>query len=196
MRIGILGGAFDPIHSGHIRAAQAAMEALELDHVLMLPSGEPPYKRCHASRKDRMRMVELACADVAGLVPCDMEIKRPGATSSSTLRALKKPPEDATSIHPRHGRRESLSQVARHRRDQRYGDLRGHRPGLSRSACARACASSPREGPDISSGDGAGPGSGGHAHRRSGARKGGEVHRERGFTCANTPRNGDTGKAR
>lgn len=90
MRIGILGGAFDPIHSGHVDAALAAMGCLGLDRVLVLPSGEPPYKRCHASRADRMRMVELACEGHAGMIPCDIEINRPGKTYTvDTLRALK-----------------------------------------------------------------------------------------------------------
>lgn len=97
MRIGILGGAFDPIHSGHVAAAKAAMRSLGLDRVLMLPSGEPPYKRCRADREDRMRMVELACADIPGLEPCDIEIRRPGVTYTvETLRSLRNSaPEDA-----------------------------------------------------------------------------------------------------
>ncbi len=96
MRIGILGGAFDPIHLGHLAAAEAAKARLGLDRVLMLPSGEPPYKRVHASREDRMRMVALACADRSGLESCDAEISRPGATYTvDTLRLLKKAhPED------------------------------------------------------------------------------------------------------
>ena len=89
MRIGILGGTFDPVHWGHIRAAEAAMDALSLDEVLVLPSGEPPYKRCHAAREDRYRMVELACAGRAGLTPCDLETARPGKTYTvDTVRAL------------------------------------------------------------------------------------------------------------
>lgn len=97
MRIGILGGAFDPIHLGHLDAASSAMRCLELDRVLALPSGEPPYKRCHASREDRMRMVTLACAGWAGLEPCDAEIVRPGMTYTvDTLRTLKaRYPDDA-----------------------------------------------------------------------------------------------------
>lgn len=90
MTIGILGGAFDPIHSGHIAAAEAAMAALSLDRVLLLPSGEPPYKRLRASRADRMRLTELACAGRPGLIPCDLEITRPGLTYTvDTLRALR-----------------------------------------------------------------------------------------------------------
>lgn len=97
MRIGILGGAFDPVHLGHVAAARAAMDYCKLDRVLMLPSGEPPYKRCRAEREDRMHMVELACRDQLGLEPCDMEIARPGMTYTvDTLRALReKYPDDA-----------------------------------------------------------------------------------------------------
>ena len=94
MKTGILGGTFDPIHNGHIAAAKAAMLALGLDRVLMLPSGEPPYKRCYASREDRMRLVALACEGHPGLVPCDLEIRREGPTYTvDTLRAL-------TAAHP------------------------------------------------------------------------------------------------
>ena len=89
MRVGILGGAFDPIHLGHVAAARAALEGLELDEVLTLPAGDPPYKCCRAGREDRMRMVELACAGIKGLEPCDMEVARPGDTYTvDTLRAL------------------------------------------------------------------------------------------------------------
>lgn len=90
MITGILGGAFDPIHSGHVAAAKAAMAALRLDRVLMLSSGDPPYKRCRADRADRMRMVELACEGQPGLVPCDLEARRESPTyTADTLRALK-----------------------------------------------------------------------------------------------------------
>ena len=89
MKIGILGGAFDPIHAGHIAVAEAAIARLGLDEVLVMPSGSPPYKRCRADREDRMRMVRLACAGRPGLVPCDIEIRRPGDTyTADTLRAL------------------------------------------------------------------------------------------------------------
>ena len=90
MRTGILGGTFDPIHGGHIAAAESALKRLSLDRVLILPSGDPPYKRCHAGREDRMRMVELACAGKPALVPCDAEVARPGGTYTlDTLRTLR-----------------------------------------------------------------------------------------------------------
>lgn len=96
MRTGMLGGAFDPIHSGHIAAARSALAVLGLDRVLVLPTGEPPYKRCLAGRAARLDMVKLACGGIEGLVPCDVETARPGASYTvDTLRELRRRyPED------------------------------------------------------------------------------------------------------
>ena len=77
-RIGIMGGTFDPIHQGHIRMAQCALDGLSLDRVLMLPSGNPPHKTGIADAEDRYRMVCAACAGLPGLVPCREEIDRAG----------------------------------------------------------------------------------------------------------------------
>lgn len=155
MRIGILGGAFDPIHSGHVAAALSALRWLELDHVLMLPSGEPPYKRCHASREDRMRMVALACADVEGLVPCDAEIKRPGRTYTvDTLRALKA--GDAADEYFYIVGMDALESLDKWRG---IDELRGMvtfaavgRPGFDPERVGEGVRVLPAQGPDISSG--------------------------------------------
>ena len=77
-RIGIMGGTFDPIHLGHIRMAQCALEAMHLDRVLMLPSGNPPHKADITPAEDRYRMVSAACAGLKGLEPCREEIDRSG----------------------------------------------------------------------------------------------------------------------
>ena len=77
-RIGIMGGTFDPIHQGHIRMAQSALESQRLDRVLMLPSGNPPHKQGITPGIDRYRMVCAACAEVPGLEPCREEIDRSG----------------------------------------------------------------------------------------------------------------------
>ena len=69
-RIGIMGGTFDPIHQGHIRMAQCALESMRLDRVLMLPSGNPPHKPDITPAEDRYRMVCAACAGLPGLEPC------------------------------------------------------------------------------------------------------------------------------
>ena len=77
-RIGIMGGTFDPIHQGHIRMAQCALESLRLDKVLMLPTGNPPHKPDITPAEDRYRMVCAACAGLDGLEPCREEVDRSG----------------------------------------------------------------------------------------------------------------------
>jgi nicotinate-nucleotide adenylyltransferase len=77
-RIGIMGGTFDPIHQGHIRMAQCALEQMQLDRVLMLPSGKPPHKPDITPGEHRYRMVCAACAGLDELEPCREEIDRTG----------------------------------------------------------------------------------------------------------------------
>jgi nicotinate-nucleotide adenylyltransferase len=77
-RIGIMGGSFDPIHQGHIRMAQCALESLRLDKVLMLLSGNPPHKPDITPAEHRYRMVCAACAGLDGLEPCREEVDRTG----------------------------------------------------------------------------------------------------------------------
>ena len=60
MRIGVYGGTFNPIHVAHLRAAEEVAEALDLERVLFVPSGQPPHKRdAHA---DPIADVELRVA--------------------------------------------------------------------------------------------------------------------------------------
>jgi nicotinate-nucleotide adenylyltransferase len=90
MRLGILGGTFDPIHLGHLRAAEIAREALGLDRVLLVPAALPPHRQASvASPLDRFAMVCLATAGHPGLVPCNAEIRREGPSYTiDTLRDL------------------------------------------------------------------------------------------------------------
>ncbi|MBQ8556588.1 MAG: nicotinate-nucleotide adenylyltransferase [Clostridia bacterium] len=89
-RIGIMGGTFDPIHQGHIRMAQCALEDAELDRVLMLPSGNPPHKTGITPALDRYRMVYAACAGMKELEPSRIEIDREGVIFTvDTLSILK-----------------------------------------------------------------------------------------------------------
>jgi len=60
-RVALFGGAFDPVHNGHVTAARAAAERFRLDRVLFVPAARPPHKpACHAPYADRFRMIELA----------------------------------------------------------------------------------------------------------------------------------------
>ncbi|GIW09887.1 MAG: hypothetical protein KatS3mg061_0944 [Dehalococcoidia bacterium] len=64
MRIGVFGGTFDPIHLGHLIAAELAAELAALDQVLFVPAGQPWHRPRPpaASARDRLAMVQLAIA--------------------------------------------------------------------------------------------------------------------------------------
>jgi len=93
-RIGVLGGTFNPIHLGHLRAAEEVAEALGLERVLLVPSAQPPHKSDGggsplAPGAQRLAWVEAACAGNPRLAACDLEIARGGASYTvDTLRAL------------------------------------------------------------------------------------------------------------
>jgi nicotinate-nucleotide adenylyltransferase len=90
-RTGILGGTFDPVHEGHIAAADAACRALALDRVIFIPSRRPPHRPAQprASMFHRFAMVSLAVATHPKHVVSDLEMQRPGPSFSAvTLRRL------------------------------------------------------------------------------------------------------------
>ena len=62
MKIGVYGGTFNPVHSGHVKLAEAYLKGLELDRMLVIPAKTPPHKRvAHlASGADRLAMCRLA----------------------------------------------------------------------------------------------------------------------------------------
>jgi nicotinate-nucleotide adenylyltransferase len=90
-RLGILGGTFDPIHFGHLDAADAARRALHLDEVLLIPSFDPPHRPADplASGFHRFALVALAIQDDDALRASDMELTRTGPSyTADTLRAV------------------------------------------------------------------------------------------------------------
>ncbi len=90
MRIGILGGTFDPPHNAHVELARVARAALRLDRILIVPSGDPPYKKCLASARDRLAMARAAFRDVPDAEVSEIEISRAGASYAvDTVRALR-----------------------------------------------------------------------------------------------------------
>ncbi len=90
-RIVVFGGTFDPIHEGHLQAARCALGALEPDLLLVMPTGNPPYKSCAAPPEDRWRMAVCACAGDPRLAPSRLEIDREGSVyTADTLLALKR----------------------------------------------------------------------------------------------------------
>ena len=79
MRIGLYGGTFDPVHLGHLRAAENAREAMSLDLVAFLPAAVPPHRGAPLSpAADRLEMTRLATAPHPRFEAWDTELRRPG----------------------------------------------------------------------------------------------------------------------
>lgn len=93
LKVGIMGGTFNPIHEGHLMIAHAARRAAGLDRVIFLPSGQPPHKQNQqlASVISRLNMTILAVNGYEGFEASDMEVLREGTTYTvDTLQELKK----------------------------------------------------------------------------------------------------------
>lgn len=91
-RIGIFGGTFNPIHRGHLKAAEVVQRRLRLEKVLFIPSYIPPHKESSeiASPFHRLKMVELALASYAQFIPSSIEIDTKGKSYSIlTLKKIK-----------------------------------------------------------------------------------------------------------
>ena len=92
MRVGILGGAFNPPHLGHLVCAQEALVQLELDRVVFVPVGEAPHRTLDddPGPEARLEMVELAMADDERFVTSRIEMDREGPSyTADTLEQLR-----------------------------------------------------------------------------------------------------------
>lgn len=80
MRLGLLGGTFDPPHVGHLLAASDAFEALELDSLVFIPAGQQPFKHgeVHASAAQRAEMLDAMIAGDPRFAVDRLEIDRGG----------------------------------------------------------------------------------------------------------------------
>ena len=90
-RLGVMGGTFDPIHHGHLVAAQEAASTLDLDRVLFIPVWQPPHKPDEpwASPEDRLCMVRLAVDGNPRFEVSTIEIDRAGRSYTvDTLQRL------------------------------------------------------------------------------------------------------------
>ncbi|HSA90454.1 MAG TPA: nicotinate-nucleotide adenylyltransferase [Burkholderiales bacterium] len=91
MKAGILGGTFDPVHNAHLAMARAALEHLELEKVLFMPTGSPRYRTpAAASGEQRVAMLRLALGDEPRY-EIDARELAPGASGYTvdTLRELR-----------------------------------------------------------------------------------------------------------
>ena len=92
MRVGVLGGTFDPVHRGHLALARAARDELGLDELLFVPAGKPWRKagRIVAPAEHRLAMLRLALEGEQAFVVETMELDRPGPSyTADTLEALR-----------------------------------------------------------------------------------------------------------
>jgi nicotinate-nucleotide adenylyltransferase len=80
MRVGLYGGCFNPVHHGHLAAARGAMQALGLNRVLFIPSGNPPLKGDSglASGLHRLAMLNAALAEEPDMAASAIELDREG----------------------------------------------------------------------------------------------------------------------
>ncbi|MBN2033430.1 MAG: nicotinate-nucleotide adenylyltransferase [Deltaproteobacteria bacterium] len=89
MRLGILGGTFDPIHLGHLRLAEEVREGFSLDKVYLLPASSPPHKdgKIVTPFHHRFKMTEAAVEGSPYLIAFDLEARRQGFSYSiNTLK--------------------------------------------------------------------------------------------------------------
>lgn len=93
MKIGIMGGTFDPIHNGHLMLGQVAYEQFHLDEIWFMPNGNPPHKSSHtigSDVQDRLHMVELAVSETPYFRLEDYEAKkREVSCSYATLEHMR-----------------------------------------------------------------------------------------------------------
>ncbi len=92
MKIGILGGAFNPVHNGHINLADNYFSDLHLDKIIFIPTSVPPHKTSQnlASAQDRINMLKLALCDRKNYEVSTIEFERAGKSYTyDTLQELK-----------------------------------------------------------------------------------------------------------
>lgn len=96
VKIGLMGGTFNPIHNGHLLLAEAAKEQYHLDHVVFLPARKPPHKLEKEILPDELRfeLTKIAVRDNPDFSASSMELERSGITyTSDTLENLVVNPE-------------------------------------------------------------------------------------------------------
>lgn len=91
LKIGIMGGSFNPIHNAHLATAEFIRDRYDLDKVMFVPTGNPPHKRHILDKRDRYNMVVLATFKNDDFFVSDYEVNMDGEKSYTvdTLRHIK-----------------------------------------------------------------------------------------------------------
>ncbi len=100
--IGLMGGTFDPIHFGHLRAAEEVLQGFGLEKVIFIPAGEPPHKSSDnvSSKLHRYKMTELAVRSNPNFEVSTVEIEREGLSYTvDTLSRLRQEHGDSTAFY-------------------------------------------------------------------------------------------------
>lgn len=90
-QLGLFGGSFNPIHNGHLHLVKSVRDALKLDGVLLVPTGEAPHKSSaeYAPAADRLEMCRLAAKKYRWIRVSDYEMRKSGKSYTvETLRML------------------------------------------------------------------------------------------------------------
>jgi nicotinate-nucleotide adenylyltransferase len=92
VNVALFGGTFDPVHTGHLAAAHAAIKAFELDQIHFAPASVPPHKRNRplTAYEHRYAMVAIACAGVREFFPSLLEAPEDGAKPNYSLDTVRK----------------------------------------------------------------------------------------------------------
>lgn len=91
MKVGIIGGSFDPIHYGHLIMAETLREECGLNKIIFIPTGNAPHKVYENEPEVRFEMVEIAISDNEYFQACDIEVKSSKISYTyDTLSQLKK----------------------------------------------------------------------------------------------------------
>lgn len=125
MKIGILGGTFDPVHNGHIKVAEAVKTQLDLAKVVFVPAGQPWLKSDSpvSPAEHRVEMVRLAIAVCSGFELSLLEINRPGPSYTvDTIKEFRDKHGDGNELFFILGQ-DSLSQLPRWKEPNRIIEL-------------------------------------------------------------------------
>ena len=93
MKIGIMGGTFNPIHNGHIEMVEIAIDVFGLDDVMLIPTGNPPHKNSSEviSKYERYELCLLSASKYDNIFVSSIEVDREGTTYTiETLKELEK----------------------------------------------------------------------------------------------------------